>query len=276
MPDARPYQLRYSEIAPLMVDEESRRKKARKILAILRHALVGLDLQTLKLLDIGSSAGIITSELAKQFGHVTGIDIDESGLLGARKYMWPESSNPPTAPEAPSSRRALLLGDAMRLPFFDSSFDVVILNHVYEHVPDAQKLIDESWRVVKPGRIVYFAADNRFGPIEPHYRLAGLSWFPRRVSNAYLKITGKGSVYYEHLLSLQSVRRLVARFELDDYTLRVIGAPNIYFADDQIKHGKYGRALFALARLFYWFLPTYLFILRKPTDRKGCLAQSRE
>jgi len=252
-----------------MVDEESRRKKARKILAILRHALAGHDLRTLKLLDIGSSAGIITSELAKEFGHVTGIDIDESGLLGARRYMWPESPDSTHASEAPSSHRALLLGDAMGLPFFDSSFDVIILNHVYEHVPDAQRLLDEAWRVVKPGGIVYFAADNRFGPLEPHYRLPGLSWFSPSLSNIYLRVTGRGREYYERLLSLPTLKGLVRDFEVDDYTMRVIADPGSFAAEDQLRKGGFVKKVpLAVFRAFYFFLPTFLFVLRKPVSAR--------
>jgi len=246
----RSYQLRYSEQQPLMSDEGSRKKKAQKILAILDDALGGRDPKTLRLLDVGSSAGIILSELAQRFGTVIGVDIDEAGLSLAKRY----------APE----NESLVLGDAMSMPFGDETFDVVILNHVYEHVPDPARLVDESWRVVRPDGLVYFAADNRFGPIEPHHRLPLLSWFPREIAHLYLRVTGKGDHYYEQLASLPSLRRLVARFAVDDYTMKVITDPSRFAADDMLGRGsllsKLPRALLAI---LYPFSPSYLWLLRK-------------
>jgi len=239
-----------------MSDEVSRRQKARKILAILRDALGENELKRLSLLDIGSSTGIITTELASEFGHVVGVDIDESGLVRAVGRMHGVSPR-------------VVLGDAMTLPFLGDSFDVVVLNHVYEHVPDPSRLMSEAWRVVKPGRIAYFAADNRLGPIEPHYRLPGLSWLPRRLANAYLRLTGRGSTYYEQLFTLPALRRLASGFEIDDYTLRVLRDPARFEAGDQLAAGglisKIPRALFVL---LYPFIPTYLFVLRKPARRE--------
>jgi SAM-dependent methyltransferase len=44
-----------------------------------------------------------------------------------------------------------LQGNAMQLPFADSSFDVVTARHMLYHVPDMNKAILESKRVLKPG-----------------------------------------------------------------------------------------------------------------------------
>jgi SAM-dependent methyltransferase len=41
--------------------------------------------------------------------------------------------------------------DATRLSFNDNSFDVVIGNHILEHIPDDTKAITEIYRVLKPG-----------------------------------------------------------------------------------------------------------------------------
>ncbi|HNW87567.1 MAG TPA: class I SAM-dependent methyltransferase [Candidatus Limiplasma sp.] len=37
------------------------------------------------------------------------------------------------------------------IPYGDNTFDVVIANHVIEHVPDEQKALSEVMRVLKPG-----------------------------------------------------------------------------------------------------------------------------
>jgi SAM-dependent methyltransferase len=41
--------------------------------------------------------------------------------------------------------------DLLKIPFADNSFDVVLCNHVLEHVDDDLKALSEIFRVLKPG-----------------------------------------------------------------------------------------------------------------------------
>ncbi len=41
--------------------------------------------------------------------------------------------------------------DICNLPFEDNSYDVILCNHVLEHIPDDTKAIQELYRVLKPG-----------------------------------------------------------------------------------------------------------------------------
>lgn len=41
--------------------------------------------------------------------------------------------------------------DATHFSFADASFDIVIANHVLEHIPDDQKAMNEIYRVLRPG-----------------------------------------------------------------------------------------------------------------------------
>lgn len=43
------------------------------------------------------------------------------------------------------------IGDLVRLPFANASFDVVVCIHVLEHIPDDRRGISELFRVLKPG-----------------------------------------------------------------------------------------------------------------------------
>src|SRR3990172_4017681 len=96
--------------------------------------------------------------------------------------------------------------DGMSLAFRDSVFDVVIWAHIYEHVPDARRVLGEIRRVLRPGGICYFAADNRLQVWEPHHRLPFLSWLPRPMSHLYLRLAGRGNTYQEKLVSYESLR----------------------------------------------------------------------
>ena len=122
MASERKEQLAYSEQMAAMLDEDKRRQKAAKILAVLRHALGRDDLSGLRAVDVGCSAGFIADELAGAGATTHGVDIDEPGLARARARFGDRV----TFHCAP--------GDAM--PFEDGSVDVVVLNHIYEHVVD--------------------------------------------------------------------------------------------------------------------------------------------
>ncbi len=90
--------------------------------------------------------------------------------------------------------------------FFDNAFDLVICTQVYEHVPDSTQLMKEIKRALKPEGICYFAATQRFVLIEPRYKLLFLSWFPKCISNFYLKIIKHGNEYYENSLSYRNLK----------------------------------------------------------------------
>jgi ubiquinone/menaquinone biosynthesis C-methylase UbiE len=249
----RGYQLEWSKTHPRMLDQEFRTRKARKIVAVLREALAGRDLSGLRVLDVGASAGIITGELGRVFGAVVGIDIDENGIERGRQNL--------TGPN-----QELLVGDAMNIAFPDESFDVAVLNHTYEHIPDARRAFDELWRVLRPDGVVYVGAPNRLALVEPHYKLVGLSWLPSRAADAYVRLAGKGERYYERPRTFRGLKRITARFELEDWTLRVIRDPARYAAEDVVPGAGIVRRLpQRLVAAIHPFIPTYILILRKPS-----------
>lgn len=228
---------------------EGRERKAAKVLAILEDA-VG-DLGNKRLLDIGCSAGFMTKCYARKFGEAIGTDID----LPAVKYA---------AHHDEDERGLWALASSQQLPFRDASFDVVTCTHIYEHVPDANLLIAEIYRTLRPGGVCFFSAGNRLSLIEPHYRLPLLSAIPKPLAHWYLRLLGRGHHYYETHFSYWGLRHLVRDFELEDYTLKVVLDPQRYFAEDMIPRGsvKQKLVLFFL-RIAYWICPTYLWVLRK-------------
>lgn len=98
------------------------------------------------------------------------------------------------------------------LPFMDGSFDVVITNHVIEHVGDrnsqAQHL-SEVRRVLKSGGQGYLAVPNRWQLVEPHYGLSFLSWLPRPLRTPYLRLMQKGEFYDCEPLTIPELESLL-------------------------------------------------------------------
>ena len=77
------------------------------------------------------------------------------------------------------------------LPFADQSFDVVISNHVIEHMTNADKHLSEIGRVLKDGGIAYLATPNRLWPWEAHNSIYLLHYLPAATFNRLLKRLGR-------------------------------------------------------------------------------------
>ena len=152
----------------------------------------------------------------------------------------------------------------MNLAFKNNCFDVAICAQVYEHVPCAVQLMQEIHRVLKPGGVCYFAAGNRIMLMEPHYRLPFLSILPASLANHYLRLTGKGNIYYENHLTFRGLKNLVQSFERVDYTHKLINAPHKFGIEYMLKPDslKARIARFVVACL-YGLFPGYIWLLRK-------------
>jgi ubiquinone/menaquinone biosynthesis C-methylase UbiE len=152
----------------------------------------------------------------------------------------------------------------MNLDFPDKHFDVVLCNHVYEHVPDSELLFNEIYRVLKDEGFCYLAAVNKLMLLETHYRVPFLSCFPQRAADLYLKALGKGTHYYENSRTVCGLKKLVRNFEIHDYTIKILRNPKFFFAEDLVPHNLMARSLLLfLAPQIYFLIPTYIWILKK-------------
>lgn len=242
------YQKDLSLQSPILLDRNHKQIKVEKMLAIMNDAdLLGRPLAV----DIGCSGGFFSAGLAPHFDKVLGLDIDTHALGLAIR-------------ESVHDNIGFVLGDSMQLPLPDNCVDVVVCNHVYEHVPDPARLFDEIHRVLKPGGTCYLGAASRLTLIEPHYHLPFLSWLPKPLAHRYMRLTGKGDHYYETLRTHAGIMRLVSRFEVVDYTLRVVAEPDRFRARDMLpENGWLVKVPLVLWKALYRLLPSYILLLRK-------------
>lgn len=188
MPDAR---------APhAVLDLESRRLKAIKIERLLGLHAIGRS-RRLRLLEVGTGSGGI----AHYFGTAPHLDIDVTAVdvIDQRQVI---------------DGYRFLRVDGTSLPFDDAAFDIVLSNHVIEHVGDADTQLHhlrEIARMIDPDGMAYIAVPNRWMLVEPHYRLAFLSWLPRDWRSRYLRLTGKGAYYDCAPLTLAEFDSLLER-----------------------------------------------------------------
>lgn len=251
----RGYQYRYSTTGRSLYDVEARERKARTMVAVF-EAYLREPLGTLNLLNVGGSTGIMDSYLADHFKTVVGIDIDDTAIGYANRTYRKDNLR-------------FQVADALEMPFADERFDVAVCSQVYEHVPDAQQMFDEIFRVLVPGGVCYLTANNRLMLMEPHYHLPLLSVLPRWCAHRYLRLTGKGSYYYERHASWWGLKSLVKKFERTDYSLRVAENPKRFHVEYMI--GTRGMKT-AIARIVLkyvpWASPSYIWLLRKPAPRQ--------
>jgi 2-polyprenyl-3-methyl-5-hydroxy-6-metoxy-1,4-benzoquinol methylase len=241
----RTRQLAYSETQGLMLDEEHRRNKAAKIIAVLEHFLGVDDLTGLVALDIGCSGGTVSAALNTAGAHVVGVDIDEPGLR--------------TAASRYGDHIEFVRADSEQSPFRDSSVDIVVCNHIYEHVVDPQALIDEIARLLKPSGAAYLGFANRLGVIEPHYRLPFLSWLPKPLAHRYIRASGRADEYYETFRTRPGLRRLCHALDVWDYTLPVLMDRDRFAATDIIPSWAH-RIPTRLFQMLMPLVPTYVWI----------------
>lgn len=245
----RGYQPEFSNMYESMHSIGDRKRKASTMLRVLQEAF-GERLHDALLLNLGCSTGIIDEFLSGHVGKVTGVDIDEPAIELARS-------------RATADNLTFEIGDAMNLRFEDDTFDVVICSQVYEHVPDADRMMVEIRRVLRDGGVCYFAATNRWALIERHHRLPFLSWLPSRWADVYFRAAGKGLAYYERHLGYSDLRRLVRAFRVEDVTGRILAAPDRYEAGYMFRSG----FAHGVARLMYRcvkrIFPGYVWLIWK-------------
>lgn len=245
MSDQRTRQLEYSTLQPEMHNEEGRRLKAAKMLAVLEHFRGTSDLAGTTVVDLGCSTGFIADEFRRAGARTIGIDIDVPGLAAARKRF--------------DTGLGFLCADGEDLPLPDESADIVIFNHIYEHVVDADAVVADIARILKPDGVVYLGLGNKWGVIEPHYGLPFLSWLPPRLADRYVRRFGSSDAYHERFRSLRGLRKMTSRFDVWDYTHTVLADPEAFSAQDVVP-GPLAHVPPAAWRVARPLIPTFIWI----------------
>lgn len=192
--------------AHAVTDLASRRLKALKI-----ERLLGLKpgAKPLELLEIGTGSGGIAHYFAAHTAlscNVTAVDVHDNRQVHAGYDYIPVQG--------------------VELPFEDARFDLVISNHVIEHVGDESAQLthlQEICRVLRVGGCAYLAVPNRWMLTEPHYRLKLLSWLPKPWRTPYLRWSGKGDFYDCEPLELGQIEAMLAKVGVSYWNICIEG-----------------------------------------------------
>lgn len=104
-----------------------------------------------RLLEIGSGMGHLVGQLEDSF-ETYGMDLNHWAVKASKDIV---------------DQTALQTASAEEIPFANGSFDIVIIKHIVEHLPNPEKAIAEIGRVTAPGGILILATPNLDSLLKP-------------------------------------------------------------------------------------------------------------
>jgi SAM-dependent methyltransferase len=103
------------------------------------------------LLEIGSGMGHLVGQLEDSF-QTYGMDLNHWAVEQSKSVV---------------DKSILQTASAEEIPFADHSFDVVIIKHIVEHLPNPEKAIAEIGRVIAPGGVLILSTPNLDSLLKP-------------------------------------------------------------------------------------------------------------
>ncbi|MES2179191.1 MAG: class I SAM-dependent methyltransferase [Gemmatimonadota bacterium] len=197
-------------------------------------------------LEIGYGQGTDLMQFAKGGAKVTGVDLSPTHQRLARKRF-----------ELAGIPADLRLADAETLPFPDATFDVVYSFGVIHHTPGTQDVINEIYRVLKPGGKAILAVYHRhsvFSAVFAARWLREKSWRSDSLESAYWRI--------EEQSADRGARPLVKRYGRAAFRKMLFAFSSVRLAVDHLGLTPDQRAFKVipafmrpfLARHFGWYL----------------------
>jgi len=143
------------------------------------------------ILDLGSGVGNFVVACRNQGLRAFGVEPDRIGQNSSITALGIASRRLDSAPFAAA------VGE--QLPFADSTFDLVVMDQVIEHVADQKRVLTEALRVLKPSGVLYVACPNYLRFYEPHYKIRFLPLTPKFLGSIYLRLRGRDPVLLSQL-----------------------------------------------------------------------------
>lgn len=161
-----------------------------------------------RVIDIGAGQGRHSYEMLRRGADVTAFDQNERDMADVSEMFGALVA----AGEVPEQGNAKTqVGNALGLPYEDSSFDVVLMSEILEHIPEDDAAIAEMVRILKPGGLaavtvprfwpekICWALSDEYHEVEGgHVRIYRESELAAKLAAAGLEVTGSDHAHALH------------------------------------------------------------------------------
>jgi SAM-dependent methyltransferase len=152
-----------------------------------------------KVIDVGCGAGRHAFEAYRRGADVVAFDRDEAELRSVDTILraMAEAGEGP-----PGASAKVVVGDALKLPYADETFDCVIASEILEHIPHDDVAIAELIRVLKAGgtlavsvprwlpeRVCWLLSDEYHANEGGHVRIYRASELRGKIARDGMKLT---------------------------------------------------------------------------------------
>jgi ubiquinone/menaquinone biosynthesis C-methylase UbiE len=129
----------------------------------LDHIIDRIDISSgIRVCDLGCGPGVLFNMLRHKVGeqgYIAGVDFSPRAVQKARQNF-------------PFHNIGVVEADAERIPFSESTFDLVIAFAVFAHFPHKDQALEEGFRILKPeGRYVIVHLYGSHALAEEHHRM---------------------------------------------------------------------------------------------------------
>jgi SAM-dependent methyltransferase len=152
-----------------------------------------------KVIDVGCGAGRHAFEAYRRGADVVAFDRDDAELRSVDTILRAMAETG-EAPDGASAK--VVVGDALKLPYADETFDCVIASEILEHVPHDDAAITELIRVLKvggtlavsvprwlPERVCWLLSDEYHSNEGGHVRIYRASELRGKISAGGMELT---------------------------------------------------------------------------------------
>ncbi|MDX1910438.1 MAG: methyltransferase domain-containing protein [Saprospiraceae bacterium] len=173
-------------------------------------------------LNLGTGEGDYDRMIARHVTRLTGCDVNEEDLAHARQ-LNADVANLHYEPN-----------NALALSFDDATFDLVVSCEVIEHVGQPEKMVQEMYRVLRPGGYVILTFPSREFPFtyDPVNRI--WQWFRKPGEPEYKISQGAYAFGHDYLIGSDDFKNWVknAGFELVEFkglSRHLVGLAEMYW-----------------------------------------------
>lgn len=230
------------------VGRRLRRERGESLAAVLDRFV---DLQGKLVLDVGSGFGEFVLACLARGSEAKGIEPDQTRVQISLMLL-----------ESFGFGGGISQAPGEDIPFADGSFDIVVSQHVLEHVRDRNRVVAEMVRVTRPGGHLLVSVPNYLFPYEGHYKIRWIPLTPKPLGGLILRLRGRDPRFlrdHVHYTTYPTMMRLWRRHDLEVRNLtRELVASHTHPSD------LYKRRLLRFLAMRLQLFPTVTWLLRKP------------